>query len=40
MNDTDMQQLLRELKVIRICMVISAAVFVLAFLAHVLNLHL
>ena len=40
MNDGDLQQVSRELKGIRICLVILTTVFVLAFLAHVLNFHL
>jgi hypothetical protein len=40
MNDHDLQRVLHELKGIRICVVISTTVFVLAFLTHVLNLRL
>jgi hypothetical protein len=40
MNDENARQLLRELKIIRLCAVISTAVFVLAFLWYALEIHL
>jgi hypothetical protein len=40
MNDEHVKQLLRELKIIRLCAVVMTTVIVLAFLAHILNFHL
>jgi hypothetical protein len=40
MNDEYMKQLLRELRVIRICAVVATTNIALEFLAHILNLHL
>jgi hypothetical protein len=40
MNDENATQVLRELRIIRICAVVSAAIFVLAFVWHILNIHL
>lgn len=40
MNDEHINQLLRKLRVIHICAVISTTVFVLAFLAHIFRFHL
>ncbi len=38
MNDVQTQQLLRELKKIRICAVISAVVFVVMTVVYILNI--
>ena len=38
MNDEQIQQLLRELKKIRICAVISATVFVVMAVVYILNI--
>ncbi len=40
MNEETTKQMLRELKTIRICAVVSASVFVLAFVVRLLNFHL
>jgi hypothetical protein len=40
MNDDDTKRILRELRAIRTCAVVSATVFVLAFVAYILRFHL
>ena len=40
MNDEQIKQALRELKIIRICAIIAATTFVLSFLAYILKFNL
>ncbi len=40
MNEEQIKQALRELKIVRICAIIAATIFVLSFLAQILNVHL
>jgi hypothetical protein len=40
MNEEQVKQALRELRIIRICAVIAATVFVLSFLAQILKFNL
>ena len=39
MNEEQIKQALHELKVIRICAVIAAVIFILSFLQQILNFH-
>jgi hypothetical protein len=40
MNDEQIKQALGELRIIRICAVIAATIFILSFLQQILNIHI
>jgi uncharacterized membrane protein len=40
MNEEQNKQVLRELKIIRICVIIAVIIFVMSFLAQIFDFHL